>query len=134
MRDHRKLEAFRLADSLILRIYESTRQFPADERFVLVSQLRRAAISVGANIAEGSARPSQTEYIRFLVIAHGSAREIEFELSVAKRLGYLSAPRATELENLTKRTCSALHGLIKALSNPSPQPRALPLSARDSPT
>ena len=125
MRDHRKLEAFQLADSLVMQLYDATRHFPTDERFGLVSQLRRAAVSVGANIAEGSARPSQADYVRFLVLAHGSAREIEYELSIAKRLGYIDHDRALNLERLAARTCSALHGLIRALSKPT-VPRALP--------
>lgn len=116
MRDHRKLEAFQLADSLTMLLYEATRRFPMEERFGLVSQLRRAGVSVGANIAEGSTRPTQSDYVRFLIMAHGSAREIEYELSIAKRLGYLDQQDAADLEKLAIRTCSALHGLIRALS------------------
>ena len=115
MRDHRKLEAFQLADSLAIAIYQATRTFPNDERFGLTSQLRRAAVSVGANIAEGCTRPSLHEYVRFLVIAFGSAREIEFELSIAKRLSYLDPSAAKELEKQVHRTCAALHGLINSL-------------------
>lgn len=122
MRDHRKLEAFQLADSLAMLVYEATRSFPKDERFGLTSQLRRAAISIGANIAEGSARPSLTEYLRFLTIAFGSAREIEYELSIARRLGYLEETSATELEDATNRTCRALYGLIRALRTERPAP------------
>jgi four helix bundle protein len=115
LRDHRKLEAFQLADLLVIRIYAVTRRFPTDERFGLTNQLRRAAVSVGANIAEGSSRLSQKDYVRFLVLAHGSAREIEFELSVAQRLGYLDQNDAIELNTLTARTCAALSGVIRAL-------------------
>jgi four helix bundle protein len=116
MRDHRKLEAFQLADRLVMQVYAVTKRFPPDELFGLTNQLRRAAVSIGANIAEGSSRPSQKDYVRFLVLAHGSAREIEFELSVADRLGYLNRNDAIELGTLTARTCAALSGVIKALS------------------
>jgi four helix bundle protein len=116
MRDHRKLQAFQLADSLAMKIYEVTRHFPQDERFGLIAQLRRAAVSVGANIAEGCARPSLADYSRFLVMAFGSAREIEYEISIARRLGYLDLPSGDDLEALAGRTCSALHGLIRALT------------------
>jgi four helix bundle protein len=115
MRDHRKLEAFQLADALAMRVYEATRRFPIEERFGLTSQLRRAAISIASNVVEGSARPTEADYVRFLVIAFASARELEYELSVAKRLGYLQTTLAKELENAAARTCSALHGLIRAL-------------------
>jgi four helix bundle protein len=120
MRDHRKLEAFRLADSLAIRLYQVTRNFPKDEQFGLTSQLRRAAVSVGANIVEGSARPSQAEYLRFITIAFSSAREIEYELSLAKRLGYLPDATATELEHAADRICRALRGLIRALQAEQP--------------
>jgi len=115
MRDHRKLEAFQLADSLVMRIYAITRQFPVDEKFSLASQLRRSAVSVGANIVEGSSRSSKAGYLRFLGIAYGSARELEYELSIATRLGYVKTSAARELEHTASRTCRALHGLITAL-------------------
>ena len=116
MRDHRKLEAFTLADALALRIYAVTREFPDDEKYGLTSQLRRAAVSIGANIVEGSARPSEAEYLRFLTISYSSACELEYELSLANRLGYVPPTVAAGLELLASRTCRALRGLLKALS------------------
>jgi four helix bundle protein len=115
MRDHRKLEAFQIADSLAMQIYSITRAFPADEKFGLIAQLRRAAVSIGANIVEGAARESKSEYVRFLGIAYASARELEYELSIAARLGYIAAAAAEDLEALSSRTCRVLHGLIQAL-------------------
>jgi four helix bundle protein len=116
VRDHRRLEAFALADSLVLAVYKATQRFPSEERFGLTSQLRRAAISIGANIVEGSARPSQGDYVRLLTIAYSSACELEYELSVASRLGYLKQSTETDLMLLASRTCRALRGLIQALS------------------
>lgn len=112
MRDHRKLEAFKLADELVLRIYAATRNFPIEERFGLSNQVRRAAVSVGANIVEGSARRSEADYARFLNIAYSSACELKYELSIAERLGYLDPN--SPLVILSARTCSALAALIHA--------------------
>jgi len=115
MRDHRKLEAFQLADDLVLSVYAVTKAFPTDERFSLTSQVRRAAISIGANIVEGSARDSKAEYTRFLGIAFAAARELQYELSIAVRLGYLTDEQHRRVDLQAARTCSALHGLIKSL-------------------
>lgn len=115
MRDHRKLTAFELADKLVMQVYPLTKKFPDDERYGLSSQLRRAVISVASNIVEGCARSSEAEYLRFLEIAHSSAREICYQLSVAERLGYTGAidgPRCTELAEETARV---LAGLIRSL-------------------
>ena len=116
MRDHRKLEVFELADTLAIQIYKATKQFPADERFGLTSQLRRAAVSVAANIVEGSARLHRAEYIRFMSIAYASAKELEYELSIALRLGYVPVSNTGELAELSQRVSKALRGLITALT------------------
>jgi four helix bundle protein len=117
MRDHRKLEVFGLADSLAICVYEATRRFPDDERYGLTSQLRRAAVSVGTNIVEGAARHSDADFLRFLTIAYGSACELEYELSLAERLGYLS--ELNELTQGASRICRALRGLISTIRSSS---------------
>jgi len=89
MRDHTRLKVFSMADQLALSVYRETRQFPDTERFGLQSQVRRAAVSVAANIVEGCARSSQAEYLRFLDIAYGSARELQYELDLCLRLGFI---------------------------------------------
>ena len=90
MRDHTKLRAFELADSLALAVYQATKSFPNQELFGLTSQMRRAAVSVASNIVEGCARYSEAEYLRFLEMASGSAREVEYQTTLAYRLEYLN--------------------------------------------
>ena len=90
MRPHEKLDVWKMSIEMVTSIYEITKTFPSDERFGLVSQIRRAGVSVPANIAEGAARQSDKEFCQFLSIAQGSASELETELFIAKNLGYMS--------------------------------------------
>ena len=115
MRDHTKLRAFELADKLALVVYTTTKAFPKEEIFGLTSQIRRAAVSVASNIVEGCARQSQTDYIRFLDIAYSSAREVQYQLSLASRLGYLGEEATNALTDLCTETCKVLNGLLRAL-------------------
>ena len=125
MRDHRKLEAFRLADELAISVYRSTESFPTTEQYGLTNQMRRCAVSVAANIVEGSARESEKEYLRFLGIAFGSVRELGYFVSLARRLGYLDEQAAENLEIDQNRTAGSLGALIQALRK---QPHFHPLS------
>jgi len=111
MRDHPKLRAFELAEQLAVAIYKATRSFPREERFGLTSQLRRATVSVASNIVEGSARFSEAEYLHFLDIAYGSAREVEYQAGLASRLRFLAEPSHRELGALSLETCKVLNGL-----------------------
>jgi four helix bundle protein len=115
MRDHTKLRAFELADQLAVAIYQYTRTFPREEQFGLTSQIRRAAVSVASNIVEGCARNSLADYLRFLDIAYGSARELEYQLSLAEKLGFLSQEDADAVRSLAVETCKVLNGLIRSL-------------------
>jgi four helix bundle protein len=118
MRDHRRLEIFALADTLALRIYDATKKFPNDERYGLTSQIRRAAVSISTNIVEGAARSSDADFLRFLTMAYGSACELEYEISLASRLGYVPVECRKELREHASRTCRALRGLIQAIRGP----------------
>ncbi len=89
-RDFRKIETWHRAHQLTLQVYRITASFPGDERFGLVSQMRRARASIPTNIAEGCGRSTISELARFIDIATGSASEVEYQLLLAKDLGYLS--------------------------------------------
>src|SRR5688572_11352076 len=91
-RDHRKLRVFHLAHELTLAIYKDTRNFPRDEWFGLRQQLRRAAVSVPANLVEGSARRGGGEYCHFINIARGSASEVQSSLDWRRSSATSPAP------------------------------------------
>ena len=112
-RDPRKLEAFVLADQLVLDVYRV--RFPVDERFGLQSQIRRGAISVVANLVEGSTRRSERDYLHFVTIAIGSASEVRYLIDVASRLGFVEAGPAQDLGQRYDRVIRALQALISFL-------------------
>jgi len=115
MRDHRKLRAFELADELVIAIYRATKLFPKEELFGLTSQLRRAAVSIASNIVEGSARNSLADYIRFLDMAFASTREVEYQISIAGRLGYFEPTVYSDLQKSVEETAKVMAGLIRSL-------------------
>jgi len=117
MRDHTKLRAFELADELVVLIYRVTAGFPKEEIYGLISQIRRAAISVPSNIVEGCARDSQADYLRFLNIAFGSLRELHYQLDLSKRLGFLSNEDLSLIEPKVIETEKVLNGLIRSLKD-----------------
>jgi len=119
MRDYTKIEAWQLADDLAVKVYGHTKGFPREETFGLTRQIRDAASSVPANIAEGSARESHKEYLHFLYIARGSLAETQYFVHLAKRLGYLAEDNYDVLATDVKSTFARLHGLIRAVQKDS---------------
>jgi four helix bundle protein len=114
-RDHRKLDVFQIADELAIVIYRTTARLPAEERYGLQSQLRRAAVSVPSNIVEGCARDGEGDFLRFLDIAFSSTRELAYLTDLAARLGFLDTNAAAHIEELAGRVAAALAALKKSI-------------------
>ncbi|MCO6045810.1 four helix bundle protein [Aeoliella sp. ICT_H6.2] len=115
MQNFRNLEVWQLAHEVTLEVYRTTRTFSVDERFGLISQLRRAASSIGANLAEGCGRGSDADFGRFVQTALGSASEVEYHLLLAKDLNYLEAESHLRLESTIQRIKRMLASLLKKL-------------------
>jgi four helix bundle protein len=115
MRDHTKLRAFELADEVAVMAYQVTAGFPKEELYGLVSQMRRSAVSAPSNIVEGCARDSQSDYLRFLYIAFGSLKELNYQLSLSKRLGFVDNNDLSEIEPKVFEAEKVLNGLIRSL-------------------
>lgn len=118
-RDFRNIKAWKNADDLATLIYSVTKTFPKEELYGLTSQIRRAAVSIPANIAEGAARKNTKEYLQFLYIAQGSASELEYLLHLSKRTGYLKDSEYDKLEDLREQTAKMLYGLISYIEKES---------------
>lgn len=113
-RPHKKLEAWRKSLDLVVSIYELTSKFPADERFGIVAQMRRAAVSIPSNIAEGAARGSKRFFTSALRIARASLSELDTQIAVSERLGYLDDATALRLTAAMDEVERILNGLIRA--------------------
>jgi len=111
-RDYTKIKAWQLADELALLVYKATKKFPKSEIWGLTSQMRRAAVSVPANIVEGSARKNRKEYLQFLYIAISSLAELEYYIRFTKELGYLDTNEYEELWAKSQESLKTLRGLI----------------------
>ncbi len=111
MRSHQKLEAWSKAIELVTDIYKSSEHFPREERYGLTGQIRRAAVSIPANPAEGAGRRSQKEFAYFLSNSQGSASELETELIIANRLGYLDETTFARLISQLERIGRLITGL-----------------------
>jgi four helix bundle protein len=116
-RPHTRLEVWRDAMQLVVAVYAYSTGFPDQERFGLTSQLRRSAVSVPSNIAEGAARRSTSEFLRLLSIARGSLAELDTQVQIAVRLGL--AERDEALDELIDKTFAKLNAFIRSLDKPS---------------
>ena len=113
--NHRKLMVWQEAVRLVESVYRITRAFPGDEIFGLTSQLRRSAVSVPSNIAEGAGRNSTKELVQFLGVASGSLAELDTQLEIACRLGYLNS--SSEVVAQASRVGQLVVALRKSLRN-----------------
>ena len=111
-RDYTKIKAWQLADELALLVYKTTKEFPKSEIWGLTSQMRRAAVSVPANIVEGSARRNRNEYLQFLYIAISSLAEVSYYIRFTKELEYLHTNGYEELWAKAQEGLRTLQGLI----------------------
>lgn len=100
---------------LVTTVYEASLRFPREERFGLTSQLRRSAISVPSNIAEGQARATTGQFQQFLGMARGSLAEVETQVQIAQNLGYLEVPACTRLLDDAAEVGRMINGLISSL-------------------
>jgi len=115
MQSFKDLEVWQKSVDLTLEIYKLTKRFPKEEKFDLISQMRRCAISVPSNIAEGWGRESTKQYIHFLFIARGSMYELETQAIIANRLKYLDNDSHSVLTNRMTSICMMLNKLISTL-------------------
>lgn len=117
MRPHERLDVWRKAIDLVVSIYEVTNEFPDRERYGLTSQIRRASVSISANIAEGAARTSKMEFLHYLSSAQGSASEVSTEILIAKRIGILADNVHQQLDRQLNDLGKMISGLKKYLKN-----------------
>lgn len=112
---HSDLIAWQKAMNLVETVYEITKVFPKEETYSLTSQLRRAAVSIPSNIAEGHSRTGSRELIHRLSIAHGSLNEVETQVEIARRLGYITEVQQIRISEIAAETGRLINGLLNSL-------------------
>jgi four helix bundle protein len=110
---HKKLDVWKLSMDLVTQVYKITDSFPREERYSLTSQIRRAAVSIPSNIAEGAARQTKKEFTNYLHMAQGSLSELDTQLELAKSLGYLSFDDWQSIDVQMERIDKMITGLIR---------------------
>ena len=115
MKTYRELKVWQKAIDLVVACYELTKEFPDDERYGLTSQLRRAAVSVPANVAEGQSCGKDGRFLSHIGIAQGSVGELDTDLEIALRLGFIQSDEYAEAAKLVQRTGQLLHGLARSV-------------------
>ena len=116
VKNYRELIVWQKAMDLVEEVYKSSRDFPREEVYALTSQIRRAAVSIPSNIAEGQGRKSTSEFLHHLSIAHGSLREVETQTLIAHRLHYLAQATTDDVMNLAAEVGRLLNGLMASLT------------------
>jgi four helix bundle protein len=115
MKSHKDLDVWRAAINLAGDTYELTKAYPKEEQYGMISQMRRSAVSIGSNIAEGASRQGTKEFVQFLYIAVGSASELDTQLEISKVAKLIDAGRIDVLQTQVTRVIMMLRGLIRSL-------------------
>lgn len=120
MKSVKDLDVYKIAFELTVDVYRVTENFPRTEQFGLVSQMRRAAVSICSNMVEGCSRGSASEYKHFVSIAKGSTAELECQIELTRAIGFINETTANRLIATTQHVIKMLSGLKKALNNQKP--------------
>jgi four helix bundle protein len=120
MKTHKDLEVWQASIDLAKEVYETTKTYPKEEAFGLVSQMRRCAVSIPSNIAEGAARNGRKEFLQFLHIALGSLSELDTQIEISRATGTGDASRLEHLLETTTRVKMMTNGLIRSLKRSGP--------------
>ena len=115
IRSYRDFEVWQLSMDLSERCYRETARFPKDEMYGLTSQIRRASVSIPANIAEGYGRETTGSFVQFLRVSQGSLKELETLIMLASRVGHLASEVSTSLQETCERVSKMLRNLIRSL-------------------
>ena len=115
MKSHKDLDVWRLAVELATDVYDVTKSFPKEEQYGMVTQMRRSAISIASNIAEGAARRSNKEFIQFIHIALGSTSELDTQLEIAMRVNLTGLESLQKLQDTAIRINQMLRGLARSI-------------------
>lgn len=113
---HKELIAWQKAIELVEEVYKMTQTFPKEEMFGIISQMRRCSISIPSNIAEGHSRNSSGEFKQFLGIAKGSSAELETQLIIAQKLGYITNEKLGEINSVLVNVRKLISGLLRSLN------------------
>ena len=117
MHNYKKLTVWQKSVELSVKMYEMTSKFPQEERFGLVSQIRKSAVSIASNIAEGAGRNTRGEFIQFIGISEGSINELETQIIISERLGYINSAELEETNSSISEIRKMLFSLKKSLKN-----------------
>jgi len=115
VKSHKDLDVWRAAIDMARDIYELTKAYPKEEQYGITSQMRRSAVSIASNIAEGAARQGTKEFVQFLYVAVGSATELDTQLEISKAAKLLDAGRLEAAQDRLTRVIMLLRGLIRSL-------------------
>jgi four helix bundle protein len=117
MKNYKELVIWQRGIEIVKKTYELVKSFPSEEKFGMISQITRAAVSIPANLAEGSSRQSDKDYARFVQHSLGSAFEVQTYLIIAQEMNWINKTQVGELEDLVEREIMMLHKFINTLNN-----------------